>query len=320
MVSRYRLPIEARDDHQRRILRCLASGEWKAGEVQIERDRLRPAKWYLRISYKRKIPLRTQGQAATIALGMRFFLVAVTADGQQWIYDGADIEAHLRRNQDMRRSYQRGVKASARVGHGRPRALKSIEHLAERSERYRQTRCSVIARRLATWLRERGVSRVYLGQLTDIRNALPESLAVKGADRQQWIWERIQEWPYYRLGQALKSALEMPKEGEAQEAIEVIEIDQDYHSQRCPACGYTAKENRDLGRWKLICHNPEKASRGRPGCGYSRHLDLAQCANALVRASGEAMKSLGEKDSDGLGGDEGEKKESARKPGGKRRK
>jgi len=316
----YHLPIEARDAYQERILRCLASGEWKAGEVRIERDRLRPAKWYLKIAYKRKVERRTKGQAAAISLGMKFFLVSVTQDGQQWIYDGADIEAHLKRNQAMRQSYQRGVKASARVGRGRPRALKSIEHLAERSDRYRQTRCAVIARRLASWLRGRGVSRVYLGELTDIRNALPESLAVKGAAKQQWIWERIQEWPYFRLGQSLRSALETPLPHESQQAIEVIDIEQDYHSQRCPACGYTDAKNRELGRWTLWCKNPEKASRGRPGCGYHRHLDLAQSANALARASGEAMPSVGDSDPDGLGGGGNGKNGGARKPGGKRRK
>lgn len=196
-------------------------------------------------------------------------------------------------------------------------ALRSVEHLIGKSERWRQTRIAVIARRLVTWLRAQGVSRVYLGELADIRNALPESLAAKGADRQQWIWERIQEWPYYQMGKAIESALAAPRPGEDQVAIEVMPIEQDYHSQRCPSCGYVDPKNRDLVRWRLVCHNPERASRGRTGCGYSRHLDVAQCQNALARASGRVMPHVGDSEINGLsdGGSGGNG--GARKLGGK---
>lgn len=278
--TKFRLPIEARDHHQALILKKLASGEWKTGELKIERDRLRPAKWYLRVAYKRKVPLRLQGQAAAICLGMRHFLVAVCADGQEWVYDGEDIATYLRRTQARRQSRQRQTKASARVGRGRPAALKSIEHLAGKAQRYRETRCAVIARRVATWLRERGVNRVYLSDFTAIRDAPPETLAFGNDFRKQWIWERVQEWPYYLLSQKIKSALEAPSEGErCQEAIVTYPLEQDFHSQRCPKCGHVEGKNRDLRNWVLRCQK----------CNFRRHLDVAQCKNSLERASGKAM-------------------------------
>lgn len=287
-ATKFRMPIVARDEYQRHTLKMLASGEWKAGEIKIERDRLQPAKWYMRVAYKRLVPLRLLGQPAAVCLGMRNFLVAVTADGDSWVYDGADVEAHLRRTQEMRRSYQRGVKASARVGRGRPVALRSIEHLAGKSERYRQTRCAVIARRLASWLRGKGVNMVYLSDFTGIRDAVPEGLSGSPQQR-QIIWGRIQEWPFYMLSQKIICALESPLPHEAQEAIEVSPIEQDYHSQRCPACGFVSPKNRDFVSWKLRCANPAKSSRGRTGCGYVKMLDVAQCTNSLDRARGEKL-------------------------------
>lgn len=63
-----------------------------------------------------EVVLAGLGKSATIALGMRYFLIAVVDDGEQWIYDGADVAAHLAKTQARRRSYQSGVKSSARVG------------------------------------------------------------------------------------------------------------------------------------------------------------------------------------------------------------
>jgi hypothetical protein len=173
------------------------------------------------------------------------------------------------------------VKASNRIGHGRPRALRTIEHLAGVGERWRQTRCQVIARRLATWLADRGVSRVYLDDFTGIRDSPPETLDAKDPKRQQWIWERIQEWPYYQLGMRLEACL-------MEYGIECIKQEVVGNSMHCPQCFYEDAANKDLRNWKLTCKNPARSSRGRVGCGYSRHLDVAFCANALLRSRGSA--------------------------------
>ena len=268
-VKAFNLPIEARDTHQREILAKLASGEWKVGEVRIERDRLRPAKWYMRVSYKRKVPKVLTGLSAAINRGMKCFLVALIEGGETWVYEANDIEAYLKQIQRRRREYQYGVKASNRVGRGRPRALKSIEHLAGKAERWRQTRCQVIARRLAKWLADRKVSRVYLDDFTGIRDSPPETL-IGTAYSQKYIWERIQEWPYYQLGMRLKACLN-------EYGIETEDQDPSFNSMRCPVCGSTEQANKDLVNWKLRCQK----------CGrYTRHLDIAFCQNALDKARG----------------------------------
>ena len=277
-VSKLLLPIEARDPHQELVLSNLASGEWRSGEVQIERDRLRPSRWYMRVTYKRRIAKRLGGLSAAINRGMRFFLVALiqpTKDyghGETWVYDGADIEATLKQFQRRRQSYQRGVAASGRVGHGRPRALRPIEHLTGVGERWRQTRCRTIARRLARWLSERNVSTVYVEDFAGIRDAPPEMLQVGTAAQKQFVWERIQEWPYFQLGMRLKACLQ-------EYGIAVVEVNPAKNSVRCPQCGAEDPKNRDLARWKLRCK----------ACGYSRHLDVAFCANALQKAQTDAL-------------------------------
>lgn len=108
---------------------------------------------------------------------------------------------------------------------------------------------------------------------------------MRGERTQRWIWERIQEWPYYLLSQKIKSALETPREDEAcQEAITVLPLEQDYHSQRCPKCGHVDEKNRDLRNWLLKCVK----------CGHKRMLDVAQAQNSLARAAGKVIPHAGD--------------------------
>lgn len=303
----WRLPIVARDAHQTTVLKALASGEWKAGEVRIERDRLQPAKWYLRVGYKRRVERRTTGIKAAVNRGMSAFLVLMTEKGETLIYDGNDIEAHLRAIQNRRRSYQRGIKMSARVGRGRPKALQSIEHLISKGERWRQTRCQVIARRAAKWLAERDVRVVYLDDFTGIRDAPLDSLLAKGESRRRWIWERIQEWPYYQLGQRLADCLR-------EYGIEVFPQEVVGNSMHCPECHYESPRNINLAHHTFVCRNPDRRHGDRPGCGYRRHLDVAFCKNALQRSTGDERYRVGPRENKGLRGGSDDETGTARKP------
>lgn len=301
-VKAFKLPIEARDTHQRDVLKNLAGGEWKAGEVRLERDRLRPAKWYMRVSYKRRVPRVLTGPTAAINRGMKCFLVALIEGGETWVYEANDIEAYLKQIQRRRREYQYGVKASNRVGRGRPRALRSIEHLTGKAERWRQTRCQVIARRLAKWLADRKVSKVYLDDFTGIRDAPPETLQGT-AYSQKYVWERIQEWPYYQLGMRLEACLN-------EYGIACEKQDPSFNSMRCPVCGTIDPENKDLTNWKLRCKKGH----------YTRHLDIAFTQNALDKARGVAVPPTSTSVSEELGDLGGGEGGTARKGGRKRRK
>src|SRR5260370_41807277 len=223
--------------------------------------------------YTRKVPRATGTGEAAINRGMCCFLACVTSAGDQWLYDGADIEAHLKRIQARRREIQRDIVASARVGHGRARALAPIAKLEAAGERWRKTKNQTVARRLADWLLARGagkhplarIGKLYLEDFSGIRDSDWDTL-----DGGKVIWDRIQEWPYYALGQALKNCLQA-------EGIEVIERPAHYISRRCPKSGVIDYERQGAAPRVLKCSH----------CGFRRHIDIVACMNELAAARGE---------------------------------
>lgn len=285
---RVALDLVPRDDRQREQLRELCAGTtWQVGQVMLERDRRRMSRFYVRIAYTRLVPRRTGGIAAAINRGMRCFLAMVAGD-EAWVYDGEDIEAYLKQIQRRRRQYQYASKASARWGHGRTRTIRPIEHLSGMAARWRQTRNQVIARRAAEWLASRGVDRLYIEDFEGIRNGEPET--TPGG---RWIWERIQEWPYFDLCSRLVSCCE-------ELGIVAHVVPAKYISQTCPSCEKQDASLRQLAKWRLKC-----------SCGFSRHLDVAAAMN--VRARGEAMRSGASSDSAKLRDARESKKSAARK-------
>ena len=290
---RIALSLVPRDVKQATQLRELCSGvSWKIGQAMIERDRQRPSRFYVRIAFTRLVPRRTGGIAAAINRGMRTFLAMVAGD-EQWIYDGEDIESYLKQIQRRRREYQYASKASARWGHGRVRTIRPIEHLSGKAARWRQTRNQVIARRAAEWLAARSVDRLYVEDFEGIRGGEPET--TPGG---RWIWERIQEWPYFDLCSRLVSCCE-------EHGISVHVVPARYISQTCPACGKQDDALRQLGTWRIKCP-----------CGFRRHLDVAAAMN--VRARGEAARITGSSDPKVLRDARESKKSAARKAARKR--
>jgi transposase len=257
-----------RDDQQASVLRKLATGEWKWGQALIERDRLRPTRWYVRLSYTRLVSKRKEGIYAAINRGIKSFITAVTATGESWIYDGEDIVAYLKQVQRRRREYQYASKASGRNGHGRKRILRPTGYLEGKAERWRQTRCQVIARRLAQWLADRNVKHVFIEDFTGIRDGVPEKL-----EGGKFVWNLIQEWPYFQLETRLVNCLK-------EYGIETTSRGCAWISQRCPECGYICAENRDLKRWVLKCVK----------CKWKKHLDIAASINNLIDGTKELEK------------------------------
>jgi transposase len=250
---------------------------------------LRRRKWYVTIAYKKLAPVIAPSErVAAINRGMCCFLMGVTHDGEQWRYDGNDIESYLKQMQRRRRSYQYDSKASNRWGHGRARTLRPIETLQGKAERWRQTKCQTIARRFARWCEERQITLVKLEDFSGIRDGLPEKL-----EGGKFVWDRIQEWPYFQLETRIASCLE-------EVGIAIERVPAHFISQRCPACGDVRPENTDLRRRRLKCQ----------ACGWSRNLDVAAAMNVLIRGGDES-------DSAGNGSGAKGRNGTARKPRGK---
>lgn len=296
------VPIKARDDYGRTILKSIATETWKHGAVQVKRDRKN--RWQLTIAYKRLILQKEEGRSAAINKGMVAFLAGYTEDGDTWIYDGYDIIKYLKKIQRQRREYQYSSKASSRDGHGRKRMLKPTNRLSGKGNRWRQTRCQTIARRFVEWLKKKDVSTLYLEDFSGIRKAPEESLQRhkdKGKKRAKYIWDLIQEWPYYKLEMSLKSACDI-------EGIKVVNVGSRSISKTCPKCGGEA--TMDLNRRRLKCNSSK--------CKFRRHLDIAAAMNVLAR--GEAVKQSGSKDPKGLRAGSKGKRGGARKPSAKKAK
>jgi hypothetical protein len=301
------IPVVARDDRQRCELEQLAAGHanpeigWRPGEVILQRDRLHPQKWFMRVSYSRIVTERTGGKAAAINLGMRCMLAFFIEGGESDVYEARDIEAYLKQMQRRRRDRQAGYRWTdgGRRGHGQPRALQSIEVLATKATNYRTTRIQTLARRLASRLAEAGVTTLYVQDFQGIRDSAPEKLATGSEARNVWIWERIQEWPYAEMQSRIVSCCE-------EMGIRCVTLEARYNSQRCPVCGQIDAEFRDLVRWRL---------RHR-GCGMSRHLDVGHAMNALAR--GVAMDPGGKREINGLAPWVETGNGTARTPGSKR--
>ncbi len=239
----FSIPIYGRDDYQMGILTTLASDAARMGALQLSEDRKRPGRWYVRIAYRKIAAKSTATKVAGINKGLVCFLAAATEDGKRWLQDGADIEAYLKQIQARRQRYQRQVKASNRIGHGRVRTLRPIEHLQGQGEAWRDTRCQTIARRFVGWLVTEGVGRVYIDDFSGIRDQPPE-----GLKRGDWIWARIQEWPFYKLQMKVISCCE-------ENGIECVVRNPKHISGTCPKCRSREVEFRNRKLHCLSCRN-----------------------------------------------------------------
>jgi hypothetical protein len=258
----------------------LLPGECRHGELVLLQDRLRPSRWYVRISYTKSVATAVGGVSAAVTSGLRSFLVATLASGEAWVHDGKEIEATLKQFQRRRKDYQNGSKASARVGHGRERTLTPTRILEAKGEQWRDTRLQVIAKRLGDWLLARGVTTVFLEDFSGIRDALPEKLIVASGDetRGKWIWDRVQEWPYYRQQLSIASYLDA-------RGVAVFLAAAGRTTTLCPSCGCDSDANRDLKAWRLKCIK----------CKFSRYLDVAQAMNTLQKGEVAAASADGAK-------------------------
>lgn len=256
--KQWRLPIRSKDQAQYKILHALVTGEVRLGAMQLQRDRRH--KWHLRIAYARRAPLPAGNtQWAAVNRGIVVFLAVVTEKDKVWLYDGHDIEAYLAQMQARRKQYQRTYKVSGRKGHGRNRALQPIDFLSGKATRWRQTRAQTIARETARHLKDSRVTHLALEDFKGIRDGAVELL-----EGGKPVWDRIQTWPYFELGQRLRACCE-------ELGIVVVEISAAFSSRTCPECGVVQK-SQGVKR-TFVC-----------SCGFKRQIDTVTAMNQITKA------------------------------------
>jgi len=259
----WRIPIKARDDHMRHVLRTLTSGNAKIGQLFLTPDRLRPGRWYARISYTKQVQAAPkQGVVLAVRPGMVALITAVTSTGRYWSFYGDDIEHHLDVIQAQRRRLQGTSKVSGRVGHGRNRTLQPTQRLRMGHERWVDTWIRTRMARLVEWALAEGVVKVFMPDFSGIRDTAPEKLKWG-----KWVWDRIQEWPRYRIQQTLIGLFE-------EHGIQVVAgIDPEHGCSQCGATGESVSVDISRKKRRLVCKH----------CGYKQQLDLALVQMCLRR-------------------------------------
>lgn len=254
------LPLVARDERQRQALEALISGEWRAGELMLERDKRRAGRWYLRVSYTRRVArVPASERVAALNRGILWMFAAVTHAGEEWPCEGTELVASLAGINKARRQRQRQIRRSKRTGRGIRRALHAIKALEDRAQRWRASWNQTFARRLGQWLAARRISTLYREDFRGIRTFAVDDLGER-------VGQLVQEWPYHDLGSRIDAVC-------AELGITVVVLCAEYISQTCPVCRHVAADNMRLGTHVLHCQQ----------CGFRRHLDVVAAMNLLAR-------------------------------------
>jgi len=261
--QRIELTITARDAFQRNIVDKVLSGQYKLLASRLKRDR--KGRWGAQLVYQHHVDKQQDGRAVGLNRGVRRFLVAATASGEQWVVDGADIVAVLQQLGRRRRQLQAHARTSSRAGRGRKRILRPLETLQAKGARWRHSRIQTIAARFAQWCLDQSITTVYLEDFTGIRSG---ELAVDGPKP---LRDLIHSWPYLQLEQAIIHRCTTA-------GLLVHKVASDYISQTCAMCGLVAAEHVDLRRWKMRCSSA--------ACGAILDLDVNAALNVLHRGEG----------------------------------
>lgn len=263
--KQFSIPIRAKDQRQYNTLREIAKycssdpeAKSKMGEIEIKRDR-KSRHWEMRIAYTRKVELVKGDKLAAINRGIACMVAVTTEEGESIIYDGNAIVAYLKQIQARRQKIQREYKLSGRKGRGRGKALAPLRALEDKAMRWRQTRLQTMAREISNWLAARGITKLLMEDLTGIRHGNPELL-----DGGKYVWDMLQEWPYYQLGQRLSACCD-------ERGIQTEKREAHFISRDCPKCEHR-NEERPLARM-FVCDS----------CGFKRHTDVSAGMVEIVR-------------------------------------
>lgn len=142
-------------------------------------------------------------------------------------------------------------------------AHRRLKAMSGREERFIRDVDHCAAKRLAD---TSGIGVMAFEDLSQIRR-----LARKGTKTGRRRRNMLNQWPFFQLQ-------EFTAHKAAAKGIRVVMVDPAYTSQRCNACGYVDKRNRDRARFDCLC------------CGHSDDADH----NAALNIRDRAIQSLGQ--------------------------
>lgn len=192
----------------------------------------------------------TEGKVLGVDLGLH----ALYKDSEGGEYRYPRVQRVRRRHAYDRRTLQ---EKGTRSAHRRLKAMSGREERFIRDVDHRA------AKRLAD---TPGIGVIAFEDLAQIRQ-----LARKGTKTSRRRRNMLNQWPFSQLQEftAYKAAAK---------GIQVVMVNPAYTSQRCNACGYVDKRNRDRARFDCLC------------CGHSDDADH----NAALNIRDRAIQSLGQ--------------------------
>ena len=192
----------------------------------------------------------TEGKVLGVDLGLH----ALYKDSEGGEYRYPRVQRVRRRHAYDRRTLQ---EKGTRSAHRRLKAMSGREERFIRDVDHRA------AKRLAD---TPGIGIIAFEDLAQIRQ-----LARKGTKTSRRRRNMLNQWPFSQLQEftAYKAAAK---------GIQVVMVNPAYTSQRCNACGYVDKRNRDRARFDCLC------------CGHSDDADH----NAALNIRDRAIQSLGQ--------------------------
>jgi len=237
------------------IERCMAGEQgYKFGDSRLVR---KDGSWHLLLSYSFPEPEQKPLDPALVCgVDMGWVIPAACAlsEGYANARIGGRDEVHkLRKAITQFRTRRRSVAAgrhSIQKGHGKQRALKPMDHLAEKEARFRSNWNHLISRRVIEFALKCGAGTIHMEQLT------------QDVKKSKFLSEY---WTYYQL-----QAMIRYKAKDAGIAVHLV--DPAYTSQTCSACGHVDAESRQSQSF-FSCTE----------CGYEKNADVNAAVNIARR-------------------------------------
>jgi transposase, IS605 orfB family len=206
-------------------------GKLNAAKLGVTRS----GKAYINLIYR--VPQPTQAPSGeTLGVDRGLYKIAVTSKGGE--YTSNQVRAVRRRHQYTRATLQQKGTRSAK------RRLKAM---SGREKRFMSDVNHCVSKHLA---HTPNIGRIVLEDLTGIRRNRCNKTTRKWLG--QWAFHQLEHNIIYKAHQ---------------QGIEVVLVDPAYTSQRCSACGYTAKNNRRKGTF--ACRS----------CGFIANADVNAAIN-----------------------------------------
>lgn len=258
--GRIAIPYQGKESHMA-LIRHGAS----IGGAKLWYDKARKT-FYLLVSLEIDVPEPTSehlSEVVGVDVGLRYLAVASTSVGKATFHPGKRVRHKANHYARLRKRLQKK---------GTRGAIRRLRRIEQRERRFKLQANHSIAKQI---VKQHPHALFGLEQLTGIRERTKRR---KRKRKQQgngyeWVSSKARkanrvysQWSFAEL-QALISYKAVLA------GSQVIKVDAEYTSKRCPMCGHTADENRPRKGLLFVCQR----------CGYTLHADLVGARNVTMR-------------------------------------